>query len=350
MTRRLRSMLGRLRGYSLAPWNAAQGMLRYPFRGEIDMPTWEAFLQLHCRSNGRSTEMLRWVMRRLRPPPAQIRPFESLLGDFDATKLTAIAEQVRRDGYYVFPERVSAAICSEIVDSARRADGWTRWHGNGYETVPVFDPDHPMTPRYVLPEPRIWQIPGYQRLVADPLFLNLSQSYFGGASTLKDISLWWSAVTGGEPDSDAAQLFHFDYEPIPIWLKFFVYLNDVGPDGGPHVFVKGSHRLQQEKLRGLIARGYVRISDEEITATFGAENMIELTGRAGTVFVVDTMGFHKGKSPEAGQRVLAQIEYAMPLFVPIRSNPLPLPRNLDPSLVATRSAYPWAFARYPLAS
>jgi hypothetical protein len=346
--RKLRRTLGRGYIFARSVFNIAWGMLRYSWRGEVEHRTWEGFLYMHCRTNGRSTEILRRVMRQWKPPPAPIDPFTSLLGTFDADKLTRIADDIRRDGYYVFPSRITETLCEEIIRSARAAEGWTRWHGNGYEAVPVFDPDHPVTPRYVMPESRIWRIPAYQRLVADPLFLNLSQSYFGGVSTLKDISLWWSPVTGEKPDEDAAQLFHFDYEPIPIWLKFFIYLNDVKPDTGPHVFVKGSHRLQQEKARALLARGYVRISDDDIDAVFGHENVVELCGRAGTVFVADTMGFHKGKLPEAGHRIIAQLEYAMPLFVPYRSNPLPLPRDLEPSLAATRAAYPWAFARYPV--
>jgi hypothetical protein len=346
----LRRKLGRAYTLLRSVVNVGRGMACYPWRGEVGLDTWEGFLDLHCRTNGRSTEVLRRVMRQLKPPPAVIPAFNSVLGSFDAAKLNDISEQIRRDGYYVFPTLVPEAICQEIIEKARKTEGWTRWHGKGYETVPIFDPTHPITPRYVMPEAKIWQLLAYQRLVADPLFVNLSQSYFRGVSVLKDISLWWSPVTGSAPDEDAAQLFHFDYEPIPIWLKFFIYLTDVKPDTGPHVFVKGSHRLMHEKARALIRRGYVRISDEEIASTFGKENLVELTGRAGTVFVADTMGFHKGKLPETGDRVIAQIEYAMPLFVPVHSNPLPLPRQLDPDLAAARAAYPWAFARYPLSA
>ena len=347
--RALRRKLGKTYLFARSIGGVIWGMLSYLWRGEIGHASWEGFLYLHCRTNGRSTAVLRRVMRRLEPPPAPIHPFTSLLGRFDAEGLRSICDQIRRDGYYVFPERLPETFCDDIVRYARHVEGWTRWKGGGYETVPVFDPDHPVTPRYVLPEAKIWRIPDYQRLVADPLFLNLSQSYFGGVATLKDISLWWSPAPGEKPDEDAAQLFHFDYEPIPIWLKFFIYLNDVTPETGPHVFVKGSHRLQHEKAAALLARGYVRIPDDDIDEAFGHENVVELTGRAGTVFVADTMGFHKGKPPERGERVIAQIEYAMPLFVPIRSSPMPLPKDIDPSLAATHASYPWAFARYPLA-
>src|SRR5437899_1342156 len=40
----------------------SRGMLLYPWRGEIDLDTLQGFLFLHCRTNGRSTEMLRRLM------------------------------------------------------------------------------------------------------------------------------------------------------------------------------------------------------------------------------------------------------------------------------------------------
>ena len=339
-----------IRAYALARsvWQAVVGMLCYSWRGEAGHGTWNALLYLHCATNGASTDLLRRVMRRLRPAPAPIHRFVSRLGTFDADALTEIADRIRRDGYYTFPQRLPASFCDEIVRSARAADGWARLNGNQLETLPTFDPDHPLTPRYILPEAKVWQIPAYQRLIADPVFVNLSQSYFGGASALKEVSLWWSPVVDGKPNEDAAQLFHFDYDAAPIWLKFFIYLSDVTEETGPHVFAKGSHRLQQERARDILRRGYVRIGDDEVGRVFGRDNVVELAGKKGTVFAVDTMGFHKGKPPLSGHRVLAQLEFAVPLFVPSRSAPLRLPRQLDPELAEARTAYAWAFARYPL--
>ncbi|MBU6507899.1 MAG: hypothetical protein KGQ82_10405, partial [Alphaproteobacteria bacterium] len=175
-----------IRAYALARsvWQAVVGMLCYSWRGEAGHGTWNALLYLHCATNGASTDLLRRVMRRLRPAPAPIHRFVSRLGTFDADALTEIADRIRRDGYYIFPQRLPASFCDEIVRSARAADGWARLNGNQLETLPTFDPDHPLTPRYILPEAKVWQIPAYQRLIADPVFVNLSQAYFGGASAL----------------------------------------------------------------------------------------------------------------------------------------------------------------------
>ncbi len=327
---------------------AARAVRQGLYRGEADHQSWMACLHLHCRTNGRSTELLRRVMKILRPSPAPLRPFESMLGRFDVQGVRTIAEQIRTDGYYVFKERIPDSVCNQIAAAARSTEGLPGRNPEKPQPMAIFDPANPDASVYDIPEARIWQIPGYQRIIADPIFVNLSQAYFGAASVLKQVNLWWSGAVGGQADTNAAQLFHFDFDPAPIWLKFFIYLSDVTPATGPHVFVKGSHRLRQPRASEILSRGYVRISDEDIAEAYGRENIVELSGPKGTVFAVDTIGFHKGKPPETGFRLLAQLEYATPLFVASVSDPLPLPANAEPQLLATRKAYPWAFARFPI--
>lgn len=345
------SELRRTLSLAKAALGASRGVGQYLVRGEADATSWRACLDLHCKTNGRSTEILSNVMQRLRPAPAPIRPFESLLGSFQPEQVNAIADQIRRDGYYVFDTRMPAGICDEIEAAARVTPARVGRDPNGAPRMVAFDPANPVGRVYDIPETDSWQIPAYQRIIADPVFINVSQAYLNAASTLKNVNLWWSSAIAGEIDKDAdhaAQMFHFDYDPAPRWLKFFVYVTDVTDENGPHTFVRGSHRLRQEKMREILSRGYVRISDAEIAGVCGRDNVVELAGPKGTVLAVDTMGFHKGKPPISGYRLLAQLEYASPLFVQSASNPLPMPRNAVPELLATRNAYPWAFKRYPV--
>src|SRR5262249_4996452 len=156
-----------------------------------------------------------------------------------------------------------------------------------------------------------------QRIIGDPVFVNVSQAYIGAETALKNVSMWWSAALDGKPDLEdyAAQQFHFDYDPAPKWLKFFIYLTDVDSQSGPHIFVRGSHRCRHPKLRDIFARGYFRIADDEIEGVFGKDHIMELAGPRGTVRAVDTLGFHKGKPPQRGNRLVTQLEFATPLFI-----------------------------------
>jgi hypothetical protein len=334
----------RTKALSGKAFDVARGLARFLARGEADMPTWSAMLDLHCMTNGRSTDVMRSVMRGLKPAVRPIKAFDSLLGHFEPLQVRDIAEGIRRNGHYVFDNRLPGDICDEITAAALRIEA--RAGRKADSGMAVFDPQNPVGHVYDIAESACWQIPAFQRILADPLFPNLAQSYFKAAPALKSSFLWWSAVLDGKPDTDAAQLFHFDYDPAPIWLKFFIYLTDVTPTSGPHVFVAGSHRPRRPESRELLSRHYVRIPDEDIERAYGKESIIEFTGQRGTVLAVDTLGFHKGKAPTSSHRLLGQLVYATPLFVPSASDPLEISSELDAALVETIRAYPKVFRRY----
>lgn len=323
-----------------------RGLLQYLQRGQADQRAWHALLNLHCHTNGRATDMITKVMRRLSPPPRDVLPFDSLLGHFDTKSLDAISAQIRRDGFYVFENRIPESLCNAFYEACRHVEARTSRDPDANAPRAKFDPENPIGFVYDLPESEVWKIPSAQSLIADPIFVNLCQSYFQATPALKDLNVWWSPVRSGKGDSNSAQAFHFDYDPAPIWLKIFVYMTDVTPETGPHVYARGSHRNQQPRMKEMLSRGYVRISDEEITRTFGAENVLEITGQKGTVVAVDTLGYHKGKAPLIGPRLLAQFEFATPLFAKSVSDPVTIPATLDPKLEQMLKTYPWAFRRY----
>jgi hypothetical protein len=339
--------LARTKKLSKETLKVARGVMRFSLGRETDMTTWSAMLDLHCMTNGRSTDILRQVMRALRPAPAPLKPFDSLLGHFAPADVEAMATKVREDGYFVFDKKVSASLCDEISAASLRLE--SRAGRKSDSPMVIFDPQRPIGHVYDYAEAKCLQIPAFQKVFADPIFVNLAQAYFRAAPAMRSAMLWWSPVLDGKPDTDAAQLFHFDYDPAPIWLKFFVYLTDVTKTSGPHVFVRGSHRQRQPKAREIVSRHYVRIPDADIEAAYGKDNVVEITGAKGTVIAVDTLGFHKGKAPQTEHRLLAQLVYASPLFVPEKSEPLQLPAAIDPALAATLKRYPWAFKRVRLA-
>ncbi|MEI6399325.1 MAG: phytanoyl-CoA dioxygenase, partial [Pseudomonadota bacterium] len=114
------------------------------------------------------------------------------------------------------------------------------------------------------------------------------------------------------PDKTAAQYFHFDMDRIK-WLKFFIYITDVGPDNGPHSFIAKSHRsggIPGELLQGF----YKRLTDEEVFTHYGPKSRIEFTGVKGTIIAEDTRGLHKGKHVQSGDRLVFQLQYSNSLF------------------------------------
>jgi hypothetical protein len=237
-------------------------------------------------------------------PPRKLAPVEGVLGTLTAEDVDRLARQIDRDGFIVFDAKLSPDLCDRITEYALS----TPAHPDGGERVALYDRANPQAARYEFDEQTIFGMPELQEMLADPSLLAVAESYLGCAPVNDLASLWWSPATGGGPSSSAAQLFHFDMDRFKF-LKFFFYLSDVDSGRGPHVYVRGSHVRKPESLR---RDG--RIQDEEIADAYGADAITEITGARGSILAVDTRGFHKGKVPVAGDRLLLQFEFANSLF------------------------------------
>ena len=312
--------------------------------GQVSKDNWHKLLRAHCATNGRSTSLLFPLLRAIRPPrrPA---PVTGLLGHFDVEEQRKIVSRLHQDGFYIFPSLMPGEICDQIEAFSRITPAVTEYNRDQSQPLEKYDPSHPLSRTYRFREGDSIQSPAIQKLIADRAFLAIAEQYLGTQPSIGGIDVWWSALYGNEPGSVAAQLFHFDFDAPPAWLKLFVYVKDVGPDNGPHVYVKGTHRAGVAGNRALRARGYVRISDEEIEMVFGKDAVTQICGVRGTVFVADTRGFHKGQMPVARDRLLAQVIYCSPVFNDhgVSSQ---LPQQLDSGLAEAMTDLPSAYERF----
>ena len=131
--------------------------------------------------------------------------------------------------------------------------------------------------------------------------LGLAARYIRCKPTISALGLRWSFPVSG--DASDLQAFHRDSEDWR-YVKVLVYLTDVDHDAGPHVYLHGSH-LTQAPVR---LRFY---SDHEISANYGAEQLLTATGTRGFCFAVDTAGIHKGTAPHRLPRLMLQIQYSL---------------------------------------
>jgi hypothetical protein len=134
-----------------------------------------------------------------------------------------------------------------------------------------------------------------------PLVLEVAERYLGCKPKLDGVVCWWSFAEHEE--AKGTQRFHRDYD---TWggFKIFIYLSDVDEDGGPHVFVEGSHR--EEKLVTAVAQ-----TDAEISEAFGAGRIADITGPIGHCFLADTFGFHKGAVPKKTPRLILSALFSL---------------------------------------
>ena len=141
--------------------------------------------------------------------------------------------------------------------------------------------------------------PHLMELINSPDLLGAAELYFGCKPTIDNVGAAWSYP--GRETAKGAQRFHRDFDCSKSF-KLFIYLTDVDGACGPHVYVRDSNRTA--KLESARAQ-----TDDDIIATFGHDAITPIHGPAGSWFVEDVYGFHKGLVPKKKPRLLVGIEY-----------------------------------------
>lgn len=136
-------------------------------------------------------------------------------------------------------------------------------------------------------------------LANHPDVLAAAELYLGCKPVIDNIGAAWSFP--GRETAKGVQRFHRDFDCARCF-KLFIYLSDVDEASGPHVYVRGSHR------QSLLESGKAQ-SDAQIAETFGEAAITRLTAPAGSWFLEDVYGFHKGVVPVSQPRLLVAIEY-----------------------------------------
>jgi len=235
---------------------------------------------------------------------------DGILGHLELKEIKEMANNMKKEGYYIFDSSLSPEKIRSIVNFASKEPVHYLNSDTGKQSSEKikYNPNKPISPRYDFPRESILKSKDLQDLIFDDSLLAFAQEYLGCKPILDHLAFWWSQPFNGMAKSEAAQLYHFDMDRIKF-MKFFFYLTDVDTDTGPHCYVKSSHT----KLPPQIKRDG-RFTDDEISKIYGAQNMLEIVGKKGTIMAVDTRGMHKGKDLIKGERLLFQIEFAISMF------------------------------------
>lgn len=265
-------------------------------------------------------------------PPLDLESHPGVLHE----PLAPVLDGLRRDGLVVLDARLPDAVCDALERLAEGTECALRDRVPGAPARAQYDRSAPLAVRYDVPEAELLASGPVQDLLADRSLLALAQAYLGGAPVQDMVAMWWTTPSR-EGSSAAAQQFHFDLDRLRF-LKVFAYLTDVGPDNGPHEYVRGSHRHLPRPLRA-----DRRFSDEEVLEHYDARDTVSVTGPRGTMFAADTRGLHKGLNVAAGHRLVFQLEYTTSLFgAPVQRAVVP---STSRSLAEARSTFPSAYRR-----
>lgn len=308
----------------------------------------------HCRL---MSEMLGQVFSDRVMDTDRTSRFMSLSDD----QVDSTVSQLREDGLSVLPVRMSEQNLELIRRELSQRDYINRMSKTVQRGVDEQTPDANGT-WWIQDEAELASIEVLQRLAFDPFILRIVQGALHTIPIHVQTNAWWTfplkVVAGTDEEKTQkrnAQWFHQDMEFIDF-VKVFVYLTDVGPSNGPHVYVAGSANDYEDRLPGVAVSS--RVSDDDVERAFGTDRVKQITGPAGLIAIENTRGYHKGTPAIEGCRCILQIEYACSMFFnPVnafnvaalddehqalmRQYPRMFMNYRDPASKAERSWWPW---------
>lgn len=268
---------------------------------------YDLFLKAFCDSSGGLFEDLHQKIIS-ESEPRNFEESEGVLGLMTSGKVQKIKTELNSDGYSIFKEKLPSEMREKIIDFALKQKSYIPRDSNGL----IFDENYPKAEIYrFLPED-LMENEVIQSLVMDPTLISVAREYLGCEPIFDFPAMWWSPTFNKESSGEAAQKYHFDLDRVK-WLKIFIYLFDVGPENGPHYYVKGTHKVGV-KTKQLLSRGYTRIPDEDIYSAHGKENEKVILGEAGSIFAGDTMCWHKGSAVLSGKRLVLEFQFTSSCF------------------------------------
>lgn len=293
----------------------AAGLLAYAISRKTPAFAYQSLIRLFTLTSGHSNDLLAKAIGFFRRP-YPIDGFDGVLGFRTRAELDAVTAQLRDRGYYVFDRQLPAEMCERLYQLAlkeRCRPRATDSQADAPDLEPgVYPRSAPTSIIYDFAPDDLINIEAVQELMADRSINALAEAYLDAKPVLDTVNMWWTTAYSSKPDRAAAQLYHFDMDHVR-WVKFFIYLTDMTPEAGPHCFVAGTHRSGAIPQH-FLSQGYARLSDNDIAASFPAQDVIEFIGQRGTIIVEDTRGLHKGKPALRGDRLMFELEFSNSLF------------------------------------
>ena len=149
-------------------------------------------------------------------------------------------------------------------------------------------------------------------MIRDPRFRNFYAAAQGRDFPDSAITLYYLRH-GPQGIHDDQKDFHRD--TFHFTIKFWYFLEDAGPETGPFIYVKGSNRADQKRLkweyqrslqasRGIRSEGGAFRATEQELKDLGLPQPTVMTAKANTLVIADTHGFHRrGDAVEGAERL-----------------------------------------------
>lgn len=172
---------------------------------------------------------------------------------------------------------------------------------------------------------QVLRTPGLIDLFNRPAIVDFVEHYLRCVPTLYSLNAWWS-FPAAAPELGHVQFFHRDSDDWKF-CTLFLYLTDVDLEGGPHQVVPGSqtvcgmeHVLARARDRGEDVDGFEPAAS--FASPLGSDwvthgdrlfkgSIHDITGPAGTMFLVNPLALHRGLVPSRTPRLMVWARYGL---------------------------------------
>jgi hypothetical protein len=272
-----------------------------------------------------------------------------------------IVEQLRRKGAAPLGRMLTEAQCRQIAGRFTNLPCFGNHistHSDGVrrpiEEIRKLSPYGSYTLADALAVPELFH------LATNPRTMGIADSYLGCMPSVYSIHVFWTFGKLEQPGHTHS--YHRDFDDFRF-LSLFIYLTDVDIGDGPLHFIDGTHSIAAarsvlEKVnearhhRGenpIDALDYFppRSIDGDVPGapadTVFAESIEAFTGPAGSTFIADTYGLHRGSIPGTRDRLVCWIRYGMTQNLGyMRAHTAQVPIQELPYLAPTEQI-PWAY-------
>lgn len=261
----------------------------------------KSMIRLFCLTGGWSNDLISFFTVK-----------KKLINKVYNPEIIKIVDNLKENGYFLINNFISEKTSQEIEDYVINQDLIINSNDERSSKIynKKFNPSNPEGVVYLLPDNKLIENSLINQIIKSDLLRDVASKYFEAEAILDHAQI--SIVTDYKKiaDKNSAQYYHFDLDK-PKWLKFFIYLNNVNLDRGPHSFIPKTHKNSGIHVN-IRSQGYSRIEDSEIRKYYTEE--IIFAHNKGTCIIEDTRGLHKGYNCKKGYRCLINIQYSNSFF------------------------------------
>lgn len=281
-------------------------LIRWPRVRATRSNTYLAARYLHALTSGRSSALALTVARSA--PFSQHRLQRSV--PVLEPKYRVACAALHRDGITPLPDLLDQAAVQRLVDFGRTAPA--KFGGPSHTRSRGTYVDRPIDTRSVrIVEHFVINNADVQRIIANRDLVDLAEHYFGTQVLVHPPQLYWTCAPASQndagpsmherPNLQISEEFHWDFDGLG-GLRLHIYLTDVDEGSAPMMYFPGSHRpgsLKSWRLRNA-DRG---VGEEDVARSFRDTDSLTITGPAGTTFMTNSNGLHRGTPAVSSDRL-----------------------------------------------